>query len=282
LTDRSKSQRKRRLQLNAEDFAPPPDLYEASAEPRLDETWVQYYGGEKDGGLKRLLPEDEEAAAGQTQESDADGGHPASLGADHIKPEEEAPRAEAAAPPEVQAPELVSPTPPERPSRPVVSSLEDFRRHEPAKGAAAQAPTPPDTPEAAPEPVKRRRTTVGEDKRAAATAAAPPSPAPQAEATDAPSFEEWSRRWSPWLKRGGSIKVCEAFFELTHARGSAECFTSNSAIMELTGLSRAQCIRNIHYLIEMGFLDELSEVNNREAKGTYYRFNLIPRSLVTA
>lgn len=264
MTDRSKSQRKRRLQLNAEEFAPPPDLYEASAEPRLDETWVQYYGGEKDGGLKRLLPEDEEAAAGQMQESDADGGHPDSPGADHIKPED-APQVGPAAPPEAQAPESLSPTPPKRPSRPVVSSLEDFRRHEPAKGTVAQAPAQPDTPEAAPEPVRRRRTTAGEDKRAAV-----------------PSFEEWSRRWSPWLKRGGSIKVCEAFFELTHARGSAECFTSNSAIMEITGLSRAQCIRNIHYLIEMGFLDELSEVNNREAKGTYYRFNLVPRSLVTA
>lgn len=278
MTDRSKSQRKRRLQLNAEEFAPPPDLYEASAEPRLDETWVQYYGGEKDGGLKRLLPEDEEAAAGQTQESDAEGGHPASPGAGHIKPEE-APRTDATGPPEVQAPESLSPTPPERPSRPVVSSLEDFRRHEPAKGAAAQAPTPPDTPEAAPELVKRRRAIAGEEKRVAAPASS--SPAPQADAT-APSFEEWSRRWSPWLKRGGSIKVCEAFFELTHVRGSAECFTSNSAIMELTRLSRAQCIRNIHYLIEMGFLDELSEVNNREAKGTYYRFNLVPRPLVTA
>ena len=251
MTDRSKSQRKRRLQLNAEEFAPPPALYEAAAEPRLDETWVQYYGGEKDGGLKRLLPEDEEAAAGSTRESDADGCHPASPGANHIEPEEEAHRAGSAAPPDIQAAESLSAAPPERPSRPIVSSLEDFRRHEPAKEAIAQAP-------------------------------APPSPAPQAEATAVPSFEEWSRRWSPWLKRGGSIKVCEAFFDLTHARGSAECFTSNSAIMELTRLSRAQCIRNIHYLIEMGFLDELSEVNNREAKGTYYRFNLVPRSLITA
>ncbi len=280
MTDRSKSQRKRRLRLNAEEFAPPPDLYEASAEPRLDETWVQYYGGERHGGLKRLLPEDEEAAAGQTQVSDADGARPASPGAGHIKPGE-APRAGPAAPPEVQAPEPLSPVPPERPSRPVVSSLEEFRRHEPAKGVAAHPPAPPDTAEAAPETVRRGRAAAREDKGAAPAAAGPPSPAPQAESAP-PSFDEWSKRWSPWLKRGGSIKVCETFFELTHARGSAECFTSNSAIMALTGLSRAQCIRNIHYLIEIGFLDELSEVNNREAKGTYYRFNLVPRSLVTA
>jgi hypothetical protein len=50
--------------------------------------------------------------------------------------------------------------------------------------------------------------------------------------------------------------------------------------MKLAELSRAQCIRNIHYLIEIGFLDELNEVNNRVAKGTYYRFNLVPTSLV--
>jgi hypothetical protein len=81
------------------------------------------------------------------------------------------------------------------------------------------------------------------------------------------------------LKRGGSVKVCRAFFDLTHWRGISDCFTSNSAIMEATGLSRAQCIRNIHHLIEMGFLEELGESNNREAKGTYYRFHLIPRFL---
>lgn len=95
------------------------------------------------------------------------------------------------------------------------------------------------------------------------------------------SFEDWLKRWSPWLKRGGTLKVCKAFFELTHGRGSTKCFTSNSAIMSRTKLSRAQCIRNIHYLIEMGFLEELGESNNKEAKGTYYRFNLIPRSLTS-
>jgi hypothetical protein len=75
------------------------------------------------------------------------------------------------------------------------------------------------------------------------------------------------------------VKVCQAFFDLTHGRGSSDCFTSNSAIMEVTRLSRAQCIRNIHHLIEMGFLEELGESNNKEAKGTYYRFHLVPRFL---
>jgi hypothetical protein len=274
LTDRSKSQRRRRLQLNAEEFAPPADLYEASAEPRLDETWVQYYGGEKQGGLKRLLTVDEEAEAAQP-EGDA-GEVSAADRADDApgaKHQEEPPPAS----PEVQEEQPLSAAQPERPQRPVVSSLEEFRRHEPAKAAVPRARS---VRRAAEEP-----TGLGAVSAEAEEQSSPPPepsslPAPAAESGSL-SFEEWSKRWSPWLKRGGSIKVCAAFFELTHARGSAECFTSNSAIMGITRLSRAQCIRNIHYLIEMGFLDELSEVNSREAKGTYYRFNLVPRSLVT-
>jgi hypothetical protein len=254
-------------------------MYEASAEPRLDETWVQYYGGEKAGGLKRLLPVDEESADEQPKELDAESGGPSAPGTDHLNPSEAPQADDATQQPEAQAPESLNPATPERPSWPVVSSLEEFRRHEPAKGAAGQSPPLPERPETAPEPTRRERAAAGAEKRGDITPA-PPSPSPQAE-SDAPSFSKWSKRWSPWLKRGGSIKVCQAFFELTHARGSAECFTSNSAIMDITGLSRAQCIRNIHYLIEMGFLDELSEVNSREAKGTYYRFNLVPRSLVT-
>jgi len=275
LTDRSKSQRKRRLQLNAEEFAPPPDLYEASAEPRLDETWVQYYGGEKHGGLKRLLSVEEEGTQGQSEDTPASSGPTAAQDSDQGGLDE-APRIKPPQTSEVQAAEAVDPIPSDRPPRPVVSSLEDFRKHEPAKASVPHAPPTPDKPAVKESPAKSAVTAEAETSDAISFGA--PFPSLQVE-SDARSFEEWSNRWSPWLKRGGSIKVCAAFFELTHARGLAECFTSNSAIMEITKLSRAQCIRNIHYLIEMGFLDELSEVNSREAKGTYYRFNLVPRSL---
>lgn len=277
MTDRNKSQRKRRLQLNAEEFAPPSDLYEASAEPRLDETWVQYYGGEKHGGLKRLLPVEEEVASGQPEDAPAAPSPPAAPATHHESPDE----AHHIGPhqtPEAQETEALGAASPDRPSRPVVSSLEDFRKHEPAKTAVANPPPAP-ARAAVNDPPAKRITTAGVEKRAAVSPSAPSS-SPQVE-SGAPSFEEWAKRWAPWLKRGGSIKVCAAFFELTHVQGSAECFTSNSAIMEITKLSRAQCIRNIHYLIEIGFLDELSEVNSREAKGTYYRFNLVPRSLVS-
>ena len=276
MTDRSKSPRKRRLQLNAEDFAPPTDMHQAPDEPRLDEAWVRYYGGEKLGGIKRLTSIDDEFL-----ESD----------------------------------ELQSPTPPETPITSATGDITENQRQNSPPSIQEPDPPPVMTQEASPEnraqssvapimdyrrPEKPRTTRVTPRPHAVQTKSGQsPSidlsddsklvelPEPNSEvsrspadaALDIPFFESWSRRWSPWLRRGGSIKVCEAFFQLTHAQGKSECFTSNSEIMKRSGLSRAQCIRNIHYLIEMGFLDELSEVNNREAKGTYYRFNLVPKSL---
>jgi hypothetical protein len=95
------------------------------------------------------------------------------------------------------------------------------------------------------------------------------------------TFENWVKRWAPMLKRGASLRVCQVFFQLTHGSGREDCFTSNTAVMKLSGLSRAQCIRNIHHLLEIGFLDEIGESNNKDAKGTHYRFNLIPRQFST-
>lgn len=270
MTDRSKSPRKRRLQLNAEEFAPPSDMYGASEEPRPDETWVRFYGGES-RGVKRLSDLDDEAPAG----ADA-------ADAVQLPPTDEstpAPGVIAALPPAettaASAAHAEGPGAGTRP-RPTLAPVP------PTKGARAAAPAEElgGRVSQAPPPLAAAQTHESKEAK-------PPRPRPEEAAAPGESdaspanFEEWSRRWSPWLKRGGSIKVCEAFFGLTHARGTAECFTSNSEIMKLAELSRAQCIRNIHYLIEMGFLDELDEVNNREAKGTYYRFNLIPTSLVT-
>lgn len=270
MTDRSKSSRKRRLQLNAEEFAPPSDMYEASEEPRLDETWMQFYGGERQG-VKRLSTLDDEAPAETNVAA----------------PLQPAPHADISTTSPQESRSVTRPSPAvssrveelstERRPRPVlspVSRLKDSREGDTAAGhggTVSQAPSPAVTPQ------------LLESKETEPLEPGPEYvPSPNESDATTPSFEDWSRRWSPWLKRGGSIKVCEAFFQLTHARGSAECFTSNSEIMKLAELSRAQCIRNIHYLIEIGFLDELDEVNNREAKGTYYRFNLIPTSLTSS
>jgi hypothetical protein len=251
-------------------------MHQAPDEPRLDDAWVQYYGGAKLGGLKRLTSLDDDSpddsnnsktiAAPEiaiTPESGSISETQNQTSLHSVKPES----------PSVNLHEA----PTENPSQNTVAPIKDFYRQEKSRTADAQpAPRPVETETG-------RAPTVGQvDESKGVSFYKLHVDSPQVPAnmdSTAPSFESWSKRWAPWLKRGGSIKVCEAFFLMTHAQGKAECFTSNSEIMKWTELSRAQCIRNIHYLIEMGFLDELNEVNNRDAKGTYYRFNLIPQAL---
>jgi hypothetical protein len=250
-------------------------MYEASAEPRLDETWIQFYGGERQG-VKRLSSLDEENSSEKSNqpfdiphpEPTADSNHPPSTAVETAP--EPSPVEHAASP----KPREVFPS--DSGPRPLRSTVKPLRPHVKAFDHTGSGLHKPEA-ERSPLPDQLLDSTannLADDGPGTVL-----FPTPEGEFS---TFEEWSKRWSPWLKRGGSIKVCEAFFELTHARGSAECLTSNSEIMKLTDLSRAQCIRNIHYLIEIGFLDELDEVNSKDAKGTYYRFNLIPTSLVNS
>lgn len=278
MTDKIKSPRKRRLQLNAEEFAPFSDSQKASNEPRLDETWVQYYGGEKQGGIKRLSSFDEEASLDEVSKDSTEISSQPVVTEDSVH-NPVSPSLSPLSPAPQTTPHVHQhdETLPENRVQRALSPVRDIRRTEkpesghPQKGHSIEAvEVTPSTP------IQQI-----EDSKVINVSELSPDISHQSSQsiTSATSFESWSKRWSPWLKRGGSIKVCEAFFQLTHNKGSAECFTSNSEIMRLTELSRAQCIRNIHYLIEMGILEELNEVNNREAKGTYYRFNLVPKLL---
>lgn len=264
------------MQLNADEFAPPPNIYDAAEEPRPDDAWVKFYGGEARGGVKRLSPLDDEADAEQTSV-----GGPGPVGEQHPPPAlvagasappgpAERPREPARPPQRVEDKSLSdSPAAGARPAGGAPASVREF----PREAAPLQAGGPPAAPARSPAGVRPGAPRAEESRAGGERTSLPPAAGE--------NFETWLKRWSPWLKRGGSVKVCRAFFDLTHGRGSPDCFTSNSAIMEMTKLSRAQCIRNIHYLIEMGFLEELGELNNREAKGTYYRFHLVPRSLVS-
>lgn len=276
MTDKSKSQRKRRLQLNAEEFAPPPNIYDAAEEPRPDDAWVKFYGGEARGGVKRLSPLDDEASAEQASPGGAvvEQNPPPALVTKATAPPEttERPPRSARPPQRVEDKPLDgSPAEEGRPASRAPAPVREF----PREAALPHAGAPPAAPAKSPVGGSARVPRVEESRAGGERTSLPPV------AGAGETFETWLRRWSPWLKRGGSVKVCRAFFDLTHGHGSPDCFTSNSAIMEITGLSRAQCIRNIHYLIEMGFLEELGGSNNREAKGTYYRFHLVPRSLVS-
>lgn len=281
MTDTSKRQKKRRLQLNAEEFAPPSDLYQATDTPGLDDTWVQYYGGERQGGLKRLSSLDEEIPIEELNDDTAD--FTSQLPPTTDDTATSLTQNPPASPLTPQVPAAQTHTEPLAPplAPRSLSPVKDFPRQD--------RPRPPVDKSSG-------RASVGMvRKKLSRTKPTPQSPAfkrnisgvslgkvpsPSGSGETTPSFEEWTQRWSPWLKRGASIKVCAAFFQLTHAQGSAECLTSNAEIMKITELSRSQCIRNIHFLIEIGFLEELSEFNNKEAKGTYYRFNLVPTSLI--
>jgi hypothetical protein len=263
------------LQLNAEEFAPPPNIYDAAEEPRPDDAWVKFYGGETRGGVKRLSSLDDEADTGQTDE----GGAGAPNGRRETPP---APDVQAAASPRraerLQAPsrpqqDVVNKTPSASPTVEVPLGLAPSPVREFPREVTSLQPDTPQNAVTANSPVADYPTAARAEELRVEVGDASLLP------TVAEPFETWLKRWSPWLKRGGSVKVCRAFFDLTHGRGSSDCFTSNSAIMEVTRLSRAQCIRNIHHLIEMGFLEELGASNNKEAKGTYYRFHLVPRFL---
>jgi hypothetical protein len=264
------------LQLNADEFAPPPNIYDAAEEPRPDDAWVKFYGGETRGGVKRLSPLDDEADADQAGVGGPGGGQhlPPALVAGASAPPEPAERPQEPARPPQRIEDKSLNDSPAAGARPAGSAPAPVREF-PREAAPLQAGGSPAAPAKSPARGRLRAPQVEESSAGGEKTSLPPA------AGAGEDFETWLKRWSPWLKRGGSVKVCRAFFDLTHGRGSPDCFTSNSVIMEITGLSRAQCIRNIHYLIEMGFLEELGESNNREAKGTYYRFHLIPRSLAS-
>lgn len=253
-------------------------MHQAPDEPRLDEAWVKYYGGEKLGGIKRLTSiDDDSPESDEPQSADLPETALTSAAGDLFEDQSQT------SPALIEQPDLtpvkIQEVPSENRAQSAVAPIRDYRRPEKSRAAnVASGPHAIQT-EAKQSPSIQQRDDSKEVGLPEPLTDVSRSPADEDLPT--PSFEVWARRWAPWLRRGGSIKVCEAFFQLTHAQGKAECFTSNSEIMKRSGLSRAQCIRNIHYLIEMGFLDELSEVNNKEAKGTYYRFNLVPKSLAS-
>ncbi len=130
MTDRSKSPRKRRLQLNAEDFAPPTDMHQAPDDPRLDDAWVQYYGGEKLGGIKKLTSIDDDSP------DDGDVRDPAGS-SERALISEAGRTSEAQSPPSISSvPHLETPPikpqedPPENRTHSTIAPIKDFRRQE--------------------------------------------------------------------------------------------------------------------------------------------------------
>ncbi|HEY0079234.1 MAG TPA: hypothetical protein VGB73_11355 [Pyrinomonadaceae bacterium] len=90
------------------------------------------------------------------------------------------------------------------------------------------------------------------------------------------SFGEFSKRWSPIL-RSGQMSVCRALFEMTHAVGQFECFTSMPKLALAAGLKERQCYNVVGQLEQLGFIDRPEIYNTPTKKGTVFRLHLSPQ-----
>ncbi|HKQ06955.1 MAG TPA: hypothetical protein VJ464_17630 [Blastocatellia bacterium] len=97
-------------------------------------------------------------------------------------------------------------------------------------------------------------------------------------AGSAGSFGEFSKRWSPIL-RSGQMSVCRVLFEMTHAVGQEECFTSMPKLAAAAGLKERQCYNVVAQLELLGFVERPDIYNTPTKKGTVFRLYLSPQAL---
>lgn len=96
-------------------------------------------------------------------------------------------------------------------------------------------------------------------------------------AGNAHSFGDFSKRWSPIL-RSGQMSVCRVLFEMTHALGQTECFTSMPKLATAAGLKERQCYNVVAQLELLGFVERPDIYNTPTKKGTVFRLYLSPQS----
>jgi DNA-binding MarR family transcriptional regulator len=86
-------------------------------------------------------------------------------------------------------------------------------------------------------------------------------------------FEKHFGDWRPFLTQG-QISVLEALFDLTHAQGNSDCFTSNARLAATAGISSRQTSHILNDLERFGFIARLETFNTRTKKGTVLRLFL--------
>jgi DNA-binding MarR family transcriptional regulator len=112
----------------------------------------------------------------------------------------------------------------------------------------------------------------------------PPAPARRHAATteaaggaQAPTFEEFARRWNRYLYPG-QLAVMRTLYELTVSLGTSECFTRYSEIAAATKMSRRNSINVMNSLAERGFVERVEVRNDATGKGIRLRVHLNPLS----
>jgi len=91
------------------------------------------------------------------------------------------------------------------------------------------------------------------------------------------TFAEFSKRWSPIL-RSGQMSVCRSIFEMTHALGQPDCFTSMPKLAQAAGIKERQCYNVVAQLEQLGFIERPDIFNTPTQKGTVFCLHLEPRS----
>ena len=90
------------------------------------------------------------------------------------------------------------------------------------------------------------------------------------------SFADFSKRWSPIL-RSGQMSVCRVLFEMTHAVGETEYFTSMPKLAAAAGLKERQCYNVVAQLEQLGFIGRPEIFNTPTKKGTIFILFLSPQ-----
>jgi hypothetical protein len=97
-----------------------------------------------------------------------------------------------------------------------------------------------------------------------------PSPAPS-------TFELQFGQWRPFLSEA-QICVLEALYNMTHARGVAECLTSMPKLAAAAGVSERQTYNVVKELERNGFIERPETFNTPTKKGTVFRLLLTRRT----
>jgi len=165
---------------------------------------------------------------------------------------------------------------------------------EPTTGPAATEPAEPLTaslPQAQAEPLqifKELREAATASEGTADAAAEEPPPAPEntvrseeireeISSPDSRVFATHFGQWRPFLTEA-QMCVLEALYNMTHARGIAECLTSMPKLAAAAGVSERQTYNVVKELENNGFIERPETFNTPTKKGTVFRLLLSRRT----
>lgn len=94
---------------------------------------------------------------------------------------------------------------------------------------------------------------------------------------DTAAFDAHFGQWRPFLSEA-QMCVLEALYNMTHARGVAECLTSMPKLAAAAGVSERQTYNVVKELERNGFIERPETFNTPTKKGTVFRLLLSRRT----